>query len=132
MKQTKCFMPGRSRTLQLLRTVKDWTVEQDNGNEVDIVYIDFQTASDSLPQKKVLGIKAKCDIQSAVLNWSREFKFGRKQRVVINKSYWKRATVGSGIPQDSIIGPVLFLIFEGSMFNCVSAKKYIFADDAEK
>ena len=43
------FVPGRSTTLQLLRVLDDWTAELDSGNEVDIIYIDFQVAFDSVP-----------------------------------------------------------------------------------
>ena len=41
------FVPGSSRTLQLLEALEDWTAELDSGNEVDIIYIDFQKAFDS-------------------------------------------------------------------------------------
>ena len=45
------LIPGRSTTLQLLRALDDWTAELDRGNEVDIIYIDFQKAFDSVPHK---------------------------------------------------------------------------------
>ena len=80
------FMPGRSITLQLLRNMDDWTEEQDNGNEVDIVYINFQKAFDSVPQQGLLGTIANYGNQGKSLNWIPDFLFGRKQRVVINKS----------------------------------------------
>ena len=45
------FVPGRSTTLQKLRALEDWTAELDSGNEVDIIYIDFRKAFDSVPHK---------------------------------------------------------------------------------
>ena len=50
------FVPGRWITLQLLRALEDWTAELDSGNEVDIIYIDFQKAFDSVPHKRLLRI----------------------------------------------------------------------------
>ena len=116
------FTPGRSTTLQLLRTMHDWTEKLDNGNEVDIVYIDFQKAFDSVPLHRLLGTRAKYGIQGKALNCIRDFLFGRKQRVVFNESYSKWARVRSGISLGSVIGPVLFIVFINSMFNASPRK----------
>ena len=111
IKQTILFVPRRSTTLQLLRTMDDCTEELINGKEVDIVYIDFQKAFDSVPHQKLLGTIANYGIQGKTPNWIRDLLFGRKQRVVVNGSYSKWATVKSGIPQSLVIGPVLFIVF---------------------
>ena len=126
------FMPGRSISLQLLRNMDDWTEKQDNGNEVDLVYINFQKAFDSVPHQRLFGTIAYYRNQGKSHQWSQDILFGRKQRVVINESSPKGASVGSGFPQGSVVGPLLFIKFVNSMFNCVSSKIYLYAGDARK
>ena len=61
-------MPGSSTTLQLLRTMDDWTEELDNGKGVEFVYIDFQEAFDRVPHQRLLGTIAKYGIQGKAPN----------------------------------------------------------------
>ena len=125
------FVPGRSTTLQLLRALEDWTTELDAGNEVDIIYIDFQKAFDSVPHKRLLHIIEYYGIRGKALDWITAFLSGRKQRVIVNESHSQWADVTSGVPQGSVLGPVLFLLYINSMANCVSSKLFLFADDAK-
>ena len=111
------FMPRRSTILQLLRTMDDLKKELDNGNEVNIAYIDFQKAFDSVPHQRLLGTKTKCGIQEKSPNWVRDFLSDRKQHVVFNESCSKWATVRRGIPQGTVIEPVLFMLLVDLMFN---------------
>ena len=117
--------PGNYRRL-------DWKAGKlENGNEVDIVYIDFQKDSDSAQHQTLLGSITEYGIRGSALTWIRDFLFGKKQRGVINGSYSKWAKNKSGNPQSSVIGPVLFIVFRNSTFSCVSRKKYLYADDAK-
>ena len=124
-------MPRRSTTFLLLRNMDHKTEELDKRNKIDTVYIDFQRVFDSVPHQRSLGTVDKNDLRGKAVNWIRDFLFCRKLRVVIDASLSKWATVGSGIPQCSVIGPVLFIMFINSMFNCFSSKMYLHADDAK-
>ena len=63
--------------------------------------------------------------------WIRDFPCDTKQRVVVNERYSKRATVRGGFFQGSVKGPVLFINFNILMFQCVSSKMYVHADNAK-
>ena len=78
------FLPGRSTTLQLLKALDDWTAELDKSYEVDIVFIDFPKAFDSVPHKRLLNTVSKNVIKGKTLKWITAFLTDRGQRVVVN------------------------------------------------
>ena len=125
------FLPKRSTQLQLIKALDYWTESMDNGNDVDVIFLDFQKAFDSVPHRRLLGSLEKMGITGKPLVWIRNFLLNREQRVVLNncKSSWKR--VESGIPQGSVLGPILFLAYINSMPKVVQSKILLFADDAK-
>ena len=125
------FLPGRSSQLQLLRVLDDFTKTIDSRRETDVIYLDFKKAFDSVPHKRLIGILKQYGIKGKTLGWINEFLLTRRQRVVLNDSRSEWKDVLSAVPQGSVLGPVLFVIYINSMPNKVKSKFYSFADDAK-
>ena len=104
-------LPGRSCTTQLLDVLNYLTVNLDAGHCIDVIYLDFQKAFDSVPYKRLLQKLTTFGIHGKLLKWIENFLLHRKQRVVLNGFHSKPSAVVSGVPQGSILGPLLFIMF---------------------
>ena len=124
------FIKGKSYVTQLLEFMEDITEAIDQGHEVDVIYLDYSKAFDKVPHKRLLTKINGYGIKGNVLNWIGDFLRSRKQRVMVNgiSSEWRNIT--SGIPQGSVLGPILFLIFINDMPKVIQCLVKFFADDA--
>ena len=85
--------------------------DYDEHRAVDIIYLDFRKAFDLVPHNKLISKLKSHGIEGNVLNWIRNWLSDRQQRVVINGTNSNYINVSSGVPQGSVLGPILFLIY---------------------
>ena len=123
------FRRSRSCVTQLGHVVNDWAMAMDNGLQTDAFVLDFAKAFDSVPHERLKAKLNSYGICDKTLNWIDGFLCKRYQRVVVNgtKSNWTR--VSSGVPQGTVLGPILFNLFINDITEGVSSDIRLFADD---
>ena len=125
------FREGRSCLTNLLTTLEDWTSMLEDGDCVDVAYLDFRKAFDLVSHKHLLLKLEKHGVNGQILNWIKAFLENRKQKVVIRGCESDELDVLSGVPQGSVLGPILFLIFINDLPNCTTCPVCLFADDSK-
>ena len=110
------FMGKQPCLTNLLEILEYITNQIDEGNPVDVIYLDFQKAFDKVPHARLICKLKAHGISGKILTWIENWLLNRKQRVVVNGKLSWLIDVLSGVTQGSILGPLLFVIF---MILCV-------------
>ena len=125
------FRPRRSCSSQLLEVLEDWCKIIEQGDSVDVVYLDFRKAFDAVPHNRLLRKLHGYGVAGKLLRWIEAFLSGRKQKVVVNGSHSDLVPVKSGVPQGSVLGPLLFLLYVNDIPSVVDCTAKMFADDTK-
>ncbi len=128
------FLRGKSCTSQFLSVLQRISQNLDLGKQTDILYFDIAKAFDTVDHKLLLNKLSRFGITGNVLNWFKSYLSGRQQRVLLNGVISETLPVSSGVPQGSILGPLLFLIYVNDLPTSISSPSVdisMFADDTK-
>ena len=130
-KEQHGFRSGRSCLTNLLETLENWTAALDEGYGLDVVYLDYRKAFDSVPHERLLLKLTACGIGGRLLRWLRSFLVDRTFKVGVRGVFSQPHEVTSGVPQGSVLGPVLFLLFVNELPDAINNNMKMFADDTK-
>ena len=122
-------MPGDSTVNQSLLLYHNICKALDNGHEFCLVFFDVSKAFDKVWHKGLLFKLYHAGVQGRLLEWFTDYFSNRYQRVVLNGSYSDLSMLKAGVPQGSILGPLLFLVYINNIVDNLESNINLFADD---
>jgi hypothetical protein len=123
------FRSGFSCETQLLNTMDDLLKTHDAGVQTDVAILDFSKAFDTVPHAKLLSKLSHYGIKGPIHDWISTFLSKRTMKVVVEGESSEEAPVESGVPQGTVLGPLLFLCHINDLPNGVKSSVRLFADD---
>ena len=125
------FREGHSTTLALIEIVDNILYGMDHGKHVAGIYMDLSKAFDTVDHEILFQKLQHYGIRGLPLQWFKSYLTNRKQYTIANNATSEESTITYGVPQGSVLGPLLFLIYTNDITNAISGnhKIRLFADD---
>ena len=124
------FRKRRGCETQLTLVINDLAKALNNTEQVDTILLDFSKAFDKVNHRKLYIKLRDYGIRGTLLDWFKDFLTGRTQQVVINGEMSSKAVIKSGVPQGTVLGPLLFLIYINDLPEKITSSLKLFADDS--
>jgi hypothetical protein len=123
------FLPGKSVQSNLMCCMSEWTRSLDSERPFDVVYLDFSKAFDRVPKCRLLRKLSYLGIRGHLLRWIDSFLSDRTFRVRIGGALSRSVDVLSGVPQGSVLGPLLFIAYTADIKDILTSPFAMYADD---
>ena len=123
------FRRNRSCESQLLRTTQDLGEILNTRSQADVAVLDFAKAFDKVPHHRLIIKLRHLNINKDVIGWIEDFLKNRTQQVAVDGALSDEAPVLSGVPQGTVVSPMLFLIFINDIASNITSSIRLFADD---
>jgi hypothetical protein len=123
------FRSKRSCESQLLSLTQEFHQNLEDKEQVDMIVLDFSKAFDKVPHKRLMSKLWNYGIRGPTHSWIESFLERRTQRVVVDGEASDWADVASGVPQGTVLGPILFLAYINDLPKYVKSSTRLFADD---
>ena len=123
------FLPKRSTTWQLLTIVNEWHEALDRGEAVHTLFVDIAKAFDRVDHSLLLLKLASMGVCGDQLDWFESYLRGRSISTVVDGQLSSLLSISSGVPQGSVLGPLLFVIYFRDLPSCITSASCLFADD---